>query len=75
MCANRKIISRVKRIGNSLTVVIPSNEAKAQKINEGDVVEIDIQRKVNLHELFGTVKFSKTSQQMKDEDRKRGWRD
>lgn len=73
MCAN-KIISRVRRVGNSLTVVIPSEEAKAQKITEGDVVQIEIHRRVNIKDLFGTVKFSKSSQEMKREDRK-GWGD
>ncbi len=73
MCAN-KIITKVRRIGNSLTVVIPSEEARAQQISEGDVVEMDIRRKVNMKSLFGTVRFSKPGQEMKDEDRK-GWGD
>ena len=72
MCG-RKIISKVRRVGNSLTVVIPAEEAKARQINEGDVVQIEIQRKVNIRDLFGSVRFSKTSQEMKEEDRKKGW--
>ena len=73
MCGN-KIISKVRRVGNSLTVIIPSEEARAQHISEGDVVQIEIERRVNIKDLFGTVKFSKSSQEMKDEDR-RGWGD
>jgi antitoxin component of MazEF toxin-antitoxin module len=69
-----KIISKVRRVGNSLSVVIPAEEAKSQQINEGDVVQIEIQRKVNIKDLFGSVKFSKSSQEMKDED-KRAWED
>ena len=69
-----KVTSRVRRVGNSLTIVIPADEAKAQKISEGDIVEVDIQRKVNIKDLFGSVKFSKSAQEMKDEDR-RGWGD
>jgi antitoxin component of MazEF toxin-antitoxin module len=69
-----KITSRVRRVGNSLSIVIPAEEAKAQKLNEGDVVLVEIQRKVNMKDLFGSVKFSKSAQEMKDEDRK-GWGD
>jgi antitoxin component of MazEF toxin-antitoxin module len=69
-----KVTSRVRRVGNSLTIVIPADEAKAQKISEGDIVEVDIQRKVNIKDIFGSVKFSKTAQEMKDEDRM-GWGD
>jgi antitoxin component of MazEF toxin-antitoxin module len=69
-----KIISRVRRVGNSLSVVIPAEEAKSQQISEGDVVQIEIHRKVNIKDLFGSVKFSKSSQEMKDED-KRTWGD
>ena len=67
-----KVIARVRRVGNSLSIVIPAEEAKVQKIAEGDVVEIEIEKKVNLKDLFGSVKFSKSAQEMKDEDR-RAW--
>lgn len=51
-------------------IVIPSEEAKALQINEGDIVQIEIQRRVTIEVLFGTVKFSKSSQEMKDDDRR-----
>jgi antitoxin component of MazEF toxin-antitoxin module len=66
------IQAKVRRVGNSLSVVIPSDEARAQKISEGDVVELEIKKKVSPNQLFGSLKFSKSSQEMKDEDR-RGW--
>ena len=69
MCTN-KIISKVRRIGNSLAVVIPAEQANAQQIKEGDVIQIEIQRLVNLKDLFGSVKFSRSSQEMKNEDRR-----
>ncbi len=65
-----KVTARVRRVGNSLSIVIPAEEARVQKISEGDVVEIEIEKKVNLKDLFGSVKFSKSAQEMKDEDRK-----
>lgn len=68
------VASRVRRVGNSLSIVIPADEVKAQKISEGDIIEVDIRRKVNIKNLFGSVKFSKSAQAMKDEDRK-GWGD
>jgi antitoxin component of MazEF toxin-antitoxin module len=69
-----KVTSRVRRVGNSLTIVIPAEEAKAQKISEGDIIEVDIQRKVNIKDVFGSVKFSKSAQEMKHEHPK-GWGD
>lgn len=68
-----KIISKVRRVGNSLSVVIPAEEARSQQINEGDVVQIEIERKVNIKDLFGSVKFNRSAQEMKDEDRRIGW--
>ncbi|MDG6922897.1 MAG: AbrB/MazE/SpoVT family DNA-binding domain-containing protein [Nitrososphaerota archaeon] len=69
-----KVTTRVRRVGNSLSIVIPADEAKAHRIAEGDVVEIEIEKKINIKDLFGSVKFSKTAQEMKDEDRK-AWGD
>ena len=66
------ILARVRKVGNSLSIVIPGDEARAQKISEGDIVELAIKKKVKPEQLFGSVKFSKSSQEMKDEDR-RGW--
>ncbi len=69
-----KTVSKVRRIGNSLSITIPAEEAKSRHIREGDIVEVEIRRKVNIKDLFGSVKFSKSSQEMKDEDR-RDWGD
>jgi antitoxin component of MazEF toxin-antitoxin module len=67
-----RVQSRIRRIGNSLGIVIPIDEIKRHGITEGDIVEIEIERKVNLKEMFGSLKFSKGTQQMKDEARA-GW--
>jgi antitoxin component of MazEF toxin-antitoxin module len=64
----------VKRIGNSLGVLIPKEVVERTGIREGDSVEIQLTRKVNLREMFGAVKFSKSSQELKDEMRG-GWGD
>ncbi len=59
----------VKRIGNSLGVLIPKEVVERTGIREGDSVEIQLTRKANLPEMFGAVKFSKSSQEIKDEMR------
>ena len=69
-----KVTTRVRRVGNSLSILIPADEAKAQKLAEGDVVEIEIEKKANIKDLFGSVKFSTSAQELKDEDRK-AWGD
>jgi len=67
-----QVTGRVRRVGNSLSVVIPADKAKAEKITEGDVVEIELQRKVRIEDLFGSLKSRKSSQRAKDEARS-GW--
>ena len=69
MTSYMKVRATVRRFGNSLGVVIPTDEAERQGIAAGDEVELEVERKVNLKELFGSLKFSKTAQEMKDEDR------
>lgn len=64
-----KVTARVTRTGNSLSILIPADEVKTHQIKEGDVVEIEIVKKANIKDLFGSVKFRKSAQEMKDEDR------
>jgi hypothetical protein len=54
--------------------VIPAEEARAQHIAEGDLVQIEIQKKINIKDLFGSVKLQKSAQEMKNEDKK-SWGD
>jgi antitoxin component of MazEF toxin-antitoxin module len=67
-----RVQSRVRRIGNSLGIVIPSDEVERHGISEGDLVELEVERKINLKQSFGSLKFSKGTQQMKEEARS-GW--
>jgi antitoxin component of MazEF toxin-antitoxin module len=69
-----EIISKVRRVGNSLSIIIPTEAAKAHQISEGDIVQVEIKRRINIKDLFGSVNFNKSAQEMKDED-KRGWGD
>ncbi len=56
-------------MGNSLGVIIQADEAKRHGLKEGDVVELEIERKVDPRDLFGKFTFSKSSQELKDESR------
>jgi antitoxin component of MazEF toxin-antitoxin module len=64
-----RVQARVRRIGNSLGVVIPKEEAKLHDLREGDLVAIEIEREAGLDRLFGSLTFSKTTQELKDEMR------
>lgn len=67
-----QVTARVRRVGNSLSIVIPAHKAKVGRIVEGDVVQVEIQKKVNIQELFGSLKTRKDSQTAKNEA-KYGW--
>jgi len=67
-----EVTGRVRRVGNSLSVVIPAEKAKAEKITEGDIVQIELQKKVRIEDLFGSLKSPKSSQKAKEEARS-GW--
>lgn len=65
-----KVGTRIKKIGNSLGIIIPKEEADREKIKEGDLVEVEVLRCINLEEMFGSVKFRKTAQELKNEMRR-----
>lgn len=65
-----RISARVRRIGNSLGIIIPKQEVVDEKIEEGDLVEVEVLRCTSLKEMFGSVKFRKTAQELKDETRR-----
>jgi len=67
-----QVTAKVRRVGNSLSIIIPAEKAKAEEIAEGDIVQIDIQKKVRIEDLFGSLKSRKSSQKAKDEA-KAGW--
>ena len=67
-----QVTPRVRRVGNSLSIVIPARKAKAEKIVEGDIVQIEIQRKVRIEDLFGSLKSRKSSQRAKEEAKSGG---
>jgi antitoxin component of MazEF toxin-antitoxin module len=58
-----------RKWGNSLGVTLPKDVVEKEGLIEGRPVIITLNARPDLRSLFGTVKFSKTAQQMKDEDR------
>lgn len=67
-----RVRGRIRRIGNSLGIIVPKEEVRRHGIAEGDMVELEIERKVDLKEMFGSLKFRTTTQGMKEEARS-GW--
>src|SRR2546426_211192 len=52
------MITRVKRWGNSLGLIVPAAVARSQNIRDGDYLEVEIRRRVPTpSELSGTWKF------------------
>ena len=61
----------VRKWGNSLGVVIPSEEASREGLRENDEVEVVIRKALDIRELFGKYKF-RDLQKLKQELRE-GW--
>lgn len=47
--------ARVRRIGNSLGIVIPKAEARRRGLHEGDEVEVEIHKATGLTEVWGML--------------------
>ncbi|MEK6946076.1 MAG: AbrB/MazE/SpoVT family DNA-binding domain-containing protein [Nanoarchaeota archaeon] len=64
------MISKTRKWGSSIGIIIPKKVAKELKIRENQEVFFDIRPKDNpLRELFGSGKFSKPTEQLLKEVR------
>ena len=64
------IISKTRKWGSSLGVIIPKEVVKELKLRENQEIIIDVKPKENpLKELFGSVKLSKPTEQLLKEIR------
>ncbi|MEW6063225.1 MAG: hypothetical protein AB1571_02550 [Nanoarchaeota archaeon] len=62
-----------KNWGNSIAFVIPKDVAKKTHVKINQAIKIFIpERKVDLRKIFGTLKFKRSTQAIKNELRK-GW--
>jgi len=69
------VLTKAKKWGNSIGLVIPSNLVKKERIRPGDTVEIVVRRRLpRLEELGGTVKLRHNLEQLLRE-MEEGWDD
>ena len=69
------MITRVKRWGNSLGLIVPAEVARSQNIRDGDYLEVEIRRRVPTpSELSGTWTFRRNLPELIRE-MKEGWDD
>ncbi len=67
----KMVITKTKQWGNSLAVIIPKENVVELRLKPGQEVNIRIEQKSNaLKELFGSIKFNKTSEELLKESRK-----
>jgi len=60
-----------KKWGNSLGVVLPRETVIDMNLKEGEIITLEITKKENvLRELFGNLKFKKSTEQLLKEVRK-----
>ncbi|MBN2459148.1 hypothetical protein JXB28_02595 [Candidatus Woesearchaeota archaeon] len=62
----------LRKWGNSLGGVFPKSFVEEHKLKPEDTILVDVVKKTDLSAIFGSLKFKKSAQQMKDEERK-GW--
>ena len=68
----KQIKLSVRKWGDSMAIIIPSNVVKEERINIADEIVITIEKETTLKDLFGKWKTNKTAQELKDESRE-GW--
>ena len=65
------MLTKTKRWGNSLAIVIPMEKVRELKLKIGEDVNIKLERKSNiLKELFGAIIFSKPANELLKDARK-----
>ena len=71
MLHQMQVVAKVRKVGNSLSIVIPAKKARVEKIAEGDIVQIEIQKKVNVLGPLWLVKIQQ--EQPKSKGRSKVW--
>ena len=67
------VYGKIKKLGNSYGIIIPMDLVKEKNFVENEVVNVEIRKKnESLRRLFGTLKKTKPTQEIKDELRA-GW--
>ncbi len=64
---------KVKKLGNRYGIILPMDLVKEKGFAENEVVDVEIKKKnESLRRLFGTLKRTKATQEIKEELRA-GW--
>ena len=65
------MLTKTKKWGNSLAIIIPKKVAKELKLKLNEEINLKLEKKSNvLKELFGSIHFSKPSEELLKEARK-----
>jgi antitoxin component of MazEF toxin-antitoxin module len=60
----------LRRWGNSIGAVFPKSFVEEMGLKADEIVVVEVIKKADLKEVFGSLKMKGTAQQMKDEARK-----
>ncbi len=63
----------VRKWGNSVGIILPSDVVAAEHIHEGDKIIVQIVKRANLSDIFGSLPRTMSGQEFKDMVRK-GWK-
>lgn len=58
-----------RKWGNSIGIALPKEMIEKEHIKPNETLIITLKKRRTIKEIFGTAKFKKTAQEMKDEDR------
>ncbi len=65
---------RLKKWGRSFGVIIPMEKVKQANFDEDEKIEVVVSKKGNpLKEMFGTVKFKRSTKEILDESDREAW--
>jgi antitoxin component of MazEF toxin-antitoxin module len=67
-----EVIVTARRWGNSIGATFPAEIVSKERIRPNDRLVVEVRKVVPIRELFGTAKFKKSAQEIKDEMRS-GW--
>lgn len=62
----------VKKWGNSMGIVLPKSLIEKEKIKANQKIVIQVIKRVDITDLFGSLKLRESPQKLKDRGRK-GW--
>ncbi len=64
----------IKKWGNSMGVILPKSLIEKENLNENDAITMEIMKKADLSNIFGSLKRKVSAQKFKDMARE-GWKD